>query len=352
MIKVQDRFIAYTDWIEPASALTRREFVKGAISLGALSALGACGRDGNDAPGESSATWSFVDDRGNKIERPARPERLVVYEVFLPALWELGLRPVGVLASMPLRENPDIAPVAERLGIDIDKVTALSTAYGEVNLETLAGLRPDLVVTYFNKRTPVLYGYADEEMQDRAAEVAPALVFDIHNSVTKELGRVLELAGALGAETDAPAVKSAKADFDVASERLRRIAAGRPGMKVLAAVPVTDGIFVAAPSTYTFTAHLQELGVDVFVPEDDSATVSWELAPTTLRSDAILLAAGSDYPTNDELSEAHPNWRTHPAVAAGQVASVFPNNVVPSHRALAALLNSIGDALEPFRSLD
>lgn len=33
MIKLQDRPIAYTDWIVPAGALTRRDFVKGAISL-------------------------------------------------------------------------------------------------------------------------------------------------------------------------------------------------------------------------------------------------------------------------------------------------------------------------------
>jgi ABC-type Fe3+-hydroxamate transport system substrate-binding protein len=122
-------------------------------------------------------------------------------------------------------------------------------------------------------------------------------------------------------------------------------------MTVLAALPLPDGIFVAAPSIYTFTAYLQTLGFDVIVPADDSATVSWELVPTELTADAVLLAVGADYPTNDELLGSQPTWRSHPGVAAGQVASVFPNVIVPSYASVTAVLRSCADALEGFRPL-
>lgn len=334
--------------------ITRREFGFGLASFVAWTALSGCADDDDSvAPAPSATpTWNFVDDRGERIELTRKPERVVVYEAFLPAFWELGLRPVAVLASTPLADNPDVTEVAERLGINLADIDVLSTTYGEVNLEALAAANPELVVTYFNTRTPVLYGYADEAMQEKATPLAPTAALDIHNSVSTDLARVLDIAVTLGADPGSSDVVAARADFDAASDRLRGIAAAKEDLKVLAAVPVPDGIFVAAPSIYTFTRYLQDLGLDVVVPRDDEATVSWELVPTELASDAVLLAAGPGYPTHEDLLKKQPTWASHPAAVADQVASAFPNVTVPSYRATARLLNEVADAIEGFDSLN
>lgn len=330
--------------------ITRREVGFGLAALAALAALGGCGAE--DEPAAAELTWQFVDDRGARVERARQPQRVVVYEAFLPALWELGLRPVGVLGSMPLRDNPDIAPVADRLGIALDDITELSRTYGEVNLEAMAALDAELVVTYFNARTPVLYGFADESMQESAAQLAPIVALDIHSGVPAELARVLEVSAALGVDVGSSEVRATQTDFEVASDRLRSIAAGKEGMSVLVAVPLPDGIFVAAPSIYPFARYLKDLGFDILVPRDDSATVSWELVSTELAADAVLLAAGPDYPTHEVLLDEQPTWRSHPAAAADQVASAFPNVTIPSYAATAGLLDVAAVALEGFRPLD
>src|SRR5262249_26290474 len=151
------RFLDLDSWPEAAisgGGLTRRRFglAAGAVTLAGL--LAACGDDeptpAASADDAAAGPWTWTDDRGDTVELDQRPERIVVSQWLLPAFWALGIKPVGVLTFMPW---DDIDGYAEA-GIAEGDVTVLSTTYGEVDLEKMVGLRPDLVV---------LDSYADSE---------------------------------------------------------------------------------------------------------------------------------------------------------------------------------------------
>jgi ABC-type Fe3+-hydroxamate transport system substrate-binding protein len=324
--------------------ITRREFIVGAGAIAGAVLLGACEPD--DEPGTRARSWSFTDDRGIEVTATEQPARIVVYEDFLPVFWQYGLRPVGVLAQSALEDNIHITATAERLGIELSETQALSTVYGEVNLEQMAGLQPDLTVSWFNTLADeAAYGFANASMDDRAEAIAPFVLFDVHNTVPVGTIRATELVTALGGQE--PAGGSGRDRYDAAATRITAAATAKPGMRVLCALPIgADGVFVADPDIYPLTALLASLGVSVIDKPGEAWQYSWELVPTELRSDVVLLGQEESYPSSDELAAEYPTWGRHPAVEAGQVASVYPNNLPPEWNLIATTLEEIADVLE------
>jgi hypothetical protein len=148
---------------------TRRQFALGTLAtLASGSLLSACGSEEREGAGEDSGPWRFTDDRGRKLERDARPKRIVANEATAAALWYAGVQPVGIFAGSPLKESTLLE------GVDLEGIRPLGEVYGEIDLERLAALKPDVIVTAFNPdQAPVLFGFKNESQQKEGGGVRP-----------------------------------------------------------------------------------------------------------------------------------------------------------------------------------
>jgi iron complex transport system substrate-binding protein len=310
--------------------LTRRQLLGAA---GAALLLAACGGDDDDAgdagaeaggsptsgattaerPSATTAPaagLAFTDDRGETVMFESRPARVVAWQTLVPALVELGITPVGVIAFNDLTTNPGFIDA----GVVTDDLVAVSTSYGEVDIEALAALRPDVILTY-DLGGPLLQGFTDDATQELAGQVAPFLALDSSADVETGIARMEELAAFLGADLAAPRLVDATGSFDAAVTELTALAAERPALRVAFGGPAEQGLFVAPIGSYPELRFYRSLGLDV-VDGPEDAVVSWELAPS-VDADVFLI---DDRTTPDELAafDAVATWNVIPAVAAGQ----------------------------------
>jgi len=304
-----------------------------ATMIGALTAalLAACGAQ-RDAPstadpqgvaastgatavsGEQEGPWAFTDDRGVEVSLESRPRRVVAYETAASALWYLGIDPVGIFAVSPLAENPQLS------GVDLSGIEPVGEVYGEINMERLAALRPDLIVTAFDPGEPeVASGFADVGQQEQAQAIAPIVAIDGTKSPTVVIGRFEELAEALGADLNTPELAAARDRFDEAVEELRAAVASKPGLRALA-IGAYDQLYFAKPAAFPALRQYQQWGLDLVEPGGDNRfwdIVSFELADK-YPADLILY---DNRPVSLSLGDLAkiPTWRTLPAVEAGQL---------------------------------
>ncbi|MGH8931964.1 MAG: ABC transporter substrate-binding protein [Egibacteraceae bacterium] len=302
--------------------VTRRAFLAGLAAAGLLVTYG----NDTSMAGESSTGWAFTDDRGAEITLDAVPRRIVANETVASALWDLGIEPVGIFGGAPLTEdNPNL------FGIDLDGIESVGAMYGEINLEKLAALRPDLIVTNFDPRQGgLVFGLTDKSVQDRMEAIAPIVALDRSEELTAVMERFEELAVALGADLEAPAVVAARERFNEASQRLRAAVAAKPGLRAVALQPfLGEGIYVARPKNATNLRHFQELGLDLVEPEsqpsdlsEDLANFYWEFLSferaDTYPADLILIGSEVGPPPLDAFAEIA-TWSALPAVEAGQL---------------------------------
>jgi iron complex transport system substrate-binding protein len=305
--------------------------------------LNACGGDDPD-PGagaaEPSEAWSWTDDRGQTVELDSTPERLVVSQWLLPAFWALGIKPVGVLTFMPWG---DIAGYAEA-GIAEDDVTVLSTTYGEVDLEAMVGLKPDLIVLDSYADSETLWGFTDVSTQQKAARIAPLVAVSAETDLIEGIDARHELAAALGADVDATTVAEARADFEAASAEIEKVLAARSGLSVAFVGPYEDGLWIAPAEDYADLTYLEGLGLDVWKPAKvpDGDTLSWENA-TGVDADLLILDDRDDVA---QASKANPVFAELPAVEARQVSAAWRFALPYEYGAYARSFRALTPALQ------
>ena len=299
----------------PAS---RRQALAGgaALALGALLAGCGGGGEGGGAAREGGGPWRFTDDLGRTATRPARPTRIVAQVSSAAALWELGIRPVGIFGPS---QRPDGSRDPQVGAVDTSKVTSLGNEWGEFNLERLVALRPDLVVTvtYLDGKP----WYLPDEARPTVERLAPIVMINARGvSAEQVIERHAELARSLGADLDAPAVTEARARFERAGQELAAAAKALKGLRVAAVSGQPDGFYVATPEDHPTLAYYRQLGLDIVVPEGDEAfyeTLSWEQADK-YPADAILYDARTGSMTLPDMKKKATFARL-PAVRAGQV---------------------------------
>jgi len=314
------------------AALTRRRLLAGGLAA-ATAGLAGCAGDGpTTARSAPAGPWTFTDDRGQRISLPARPERVVAFIDCAAALAGDGIAPVGYFGAT--------GPTDPRNGA-FDVAASESVGTSEIDLEKLAALRPDLIVSnsWFADAAPNVINKAEATV----ARIAPvAVVSMLHRGVPRIVARYRELAVALGA----PESASDESAYTRAGTAVRDAAAG---LRVLVVYNHNDeGVWIADPDYWPFTQTLGELGLTMVRPGaangDPVINVSWELLDQ-LDVDVIL-----NQDTTIAASE-QPTWLRMPAVAAGQVVAQDSAWYCFSYETYARLFTDLADDLRRMRPL-
>ncbi|QBJ95738.1 ABC transporter substrate-binding protein [Rhodococcus sp. ABRD24] len=249
--------------------------------------------------------WSYTTGYGNTITLDAAPKRIVVDAYSAAALWDYGIRPAGIFGY-------GITGGQATGNADVSTMTIVGND-GEMNMEALADLDPDLVIGYGNSDDPTSWTWWDEPMADKVNTVAPFTAVKFSGVPLPDvLTEYRNLAEALGGDGDA--AKADKAAFDANSDRIRKVAAERPDISLL---PLNGD----SSSLYTGTTKLAQLGylsglgVNFSGPDGDTgwADVSWEQVPS-YPADIVM-----QYVRSHEAFAASPVFVRLPAVTAGQV---------------------------------
>jgi iron complex transport system substrate-binding protein len=329
----------------------RAVLLAGAGGLAGL--LAACGSSSTDPAGSATegtgaaspgdGPWTFTDDRGETITLDAVPTRIAGYADEVSALWGFGITPVGVWHRYQLDQD---ANFADR---DTSGVTVVGSTYGEIDLEALAGLAPDLLVVpgypadSSGTLGEQLFSFTDQAQQDAAAKIAPIVAIAQKGTSEGVIARNGELAASLGADLDSADNAQAKADWEAACDRVRAAAAKGLVVGALYATP-GDGMYWAKAADDPGLAFYASLGV-TFLPLTTSEyyweQASWENAGK-YTPDVVL------YSPIDALDaaglKAQPTFAPTPAAQADQLYPWYFGSM--DHVQQARVLNALADDLE------
>jgi iron complex transport system substrate-binding protein len=319
--------------------LSRRGFLSASLAVGASAALVACGYDESAGDGGGqAATWSYTDERGRKLDGP-RPQRIVAQVTAAAALWDFGIRPIGIFGPSKL---PDGSPDPQVGHVDLTKVTSLGNVWGEFNYDAFLALKPDLLVSTM---------YSDDELWYVPAELAADVEKAVPTvgvrlpgiSMPEGIEKFRALAKALGADVDSPSVQQARAAFEQADKDFGAAARQLDGKKVMVASATQDLFYVAAPEQFPPSNYMLSKNLDMVVPQKLPAggfweELSWENA-MRYPADVILLDNRTGYLSSKQLAD-NPAWASLPAVEAGQVIEWNPETPF-SYSIFAEQLNKL-----------
>ena len=313
---------------EPMS-LNRRHLLGGGIAfgataLGAARTIPAAAQDGTATPGATPAaasgtqpdgSWLFTDDLGVEIRLPSAPQRVVAELSAAASLWDLGIRPVGVFGITTTQSGtPEIA--AGR--IDLDSVVNLGEGFDDFDLEQLVALEPDLVIT-------TLYGTLVWRINTVAIPqieaLAPIAGINVSGvSVIDIINRFVELGEALGADTSAADVESARAAFEVSSQAVADAAAANPELSILFVTGASDVYYVGNALAAGDLMYFKQLGVDI--PQTAETVSYWESdsweETNRYPTDVIQIDRRAAWLTYEQMLERE-TFALLPAVVAGQI---------------------------------
>ncbi|WP_432514603.1 ABC transporter substrate-binding protein [Kineococcus sp. SYSU DK001] len=289
--------------------MRRRDLLTLTATTAALAACSSPGSTTGSTPGSppSPAGWSATGGFGRTLTLDARPERVVTDAYSAAALWDHGVRPVGVF-GYGLEE--DASPLA--LGnVDLDGIDVVGRG-GELNIEALAALQPDLVVGFGTTRGQG-WAWWEEGTTTAVANIAPFLAVEFSGrSVEDVIGTYGDLAEDLGGDRSATDADRARytenvaALQDVADPALRTIALNGDASALYAGTPALAQLKLLADHGVTLVGPAASAG-------SPWAELSWENV-STHPADVLLAYVGSQ-----ELFAGSPVYASLPAVQAGQV---------------------------------
>lgn len=299
--------------------ISRRGFLFATGGLAAAAALAGCGDDSSSGTGSGgSGAWTFTDDRDIEVKRDKRPEKVVAYVSSAAALWDFGVRPVGVFGP---QKTEDGKKEIQAGNIDLSTVTSLGNAWDDFDVEKFIGLRPDLLVTGLTGTEPTDLWAITPETGEKVEKTAPILALSEYKvSLPKVISRYEELAKALGADVDSAEVTAAKEEFQAASDELAAAAKEKAGLKVLVLYADKDGVYIAKPEFFADLSYYKELGLDIVAgggSEDYWEQLSWEQVGK-YPADLILTDTRTFALSRQQMAE-FPTWNALPAVAANQL---------------------------------
>ncbi|MGH3359536.1 MAG: ABC transporter substrate-binding protein [Nocardioidaceae bacterium] len=284
--------------------------------------VAGCTTESSAGPeGEKSEAFSFTDDRGETVEVDAGELRIVAQEDAANALMHMGIKPVGIFGGAPLDQNPMLE------GLDLSGIESVGEVFGEIKMEKLVELNPDVIVSTFYTGDGVLfeggvYGFGTKKMQDDATEIAPILAIDSTQPSSQVIERFSEMAGAMGADVESGEVADQRAAWEESVEKLKATAAENKDQQVLAVTPDQSQVYFAVPDAFPDLLDMQDWGVDMMVPDGKLVSsyyeaASWENA-AKYDPDVVLVDTRGYTLGTDEL-EKYPTWGSMDAVKDGNV---------------------------------
>jgi iron complex transport system substrate-binding protein len=314
--------------------VTRRRLL--AIGLaGGVSLLVGCG-----AGSRSDAGWTFVDDRGHTLKLRRRPTRIVAYTSAAAALYDWGVKPVGVFGDDP-REDPALA------GFPWGTTQIVGAAYGEIDPGALHALNADLIVSrwYPPPDDVPVFGFKDLKQQRAIGAQVAIAALNGHVIAAKQIERFGDLSRALGVNTSSGRIGQARAEFAAAEANLARVARQKSKLRIIA---------ISADQNTIFFAKLSDCGDLTFYARRGVPLVSaktskpyWETLPWKdagkYPADAILYDARSGVlPLRD--ARGITAFAELPAVRANQIAA-WQGDPPPSYQTYARTMNDLAKAI-------
>lgn len=281
------------------------------ILIPIVALLAACASTQASGNPDSSAGWSYTTGLGNTITLESAPEVIVTDAYSAAALWEYGIRPDAVFGYGLEAGGSELA-----LGnADRDSMQVVGTA-GDLNIEALAALEPDLIIGYGNVDNDQAWTWWDETMAERANAIAPfAGVRFSDRPIVEVIEEYAGLAAALGADVDNSVAAQAKTDFEDAGTELRTTLATKPELTTIALNGDAASLY-AGTSKLSQLGLLEDLGAKLVGPASDEgwSEASWEVIPD-YPADVVL-----SYVASTKAFAEAPVYRSLPAVKAEQVA--------------------------------
>ncbi len=236
-------------------------------------------------PAMAQDTSSFTDDTGRVVDIPVAPKRIVsLHDVSLTLpLLELGVIPVGSHGRTTPEGEPFIRSSAVLTGIDFSNSTIEFVGNLPADVEAVAALEPDLILTTPWQTAPV----------EQLAAIAPTIVLD--SSVRRDFEMHEAIADITGTQ-DRLAILQARYDGQIAQIK-RLIDTGSISVNVIQGV---DGQLAVWHTYGALGKLLRDAGftfpkrVDA-IPEGDFERLSAEALPemdadfvfATYRTDAL-----------------------------------------------------------------
>jgi iron complex transport system substrate-binding protein len=310
---------------------SRRTLLTGALGLGATAVLAACGGSDDDTPSASGSAaaagpFTYTDGRGRQISLPTVPTKIVAQVGAAAALWDFGIRPIGVFGPST---KTDGTQDRQSGSVDLKSVTSVGNVYGEFNVEKYLSLAPELLIA--GMYDPKLLWYVPEETEPQIEQIAPTLGVQLTEvPLDRAIGLYEELAGKLGANTATPELAAAKSAFATASAAVKTAgaAATAAGLRVAAFSGSKDVLYMSIPKYSPDLSYYLAQGVPLTVPtKPDSEgawweSLSWENA-AKYPIDVILYDARTQALPSAELIKTQPAFAALPAVKAGQIVDWF-----------------------------
>ncbi|GAA3533865.1 ABC transporter substrate-binding protein [Amycolatopsis ultiminotia] len=331
------------------SPLSRRGFLAGTAAAGALGLLSACGYQDDQSSSDSAATWRFTDDRGRKLDGP-RPERIVAQVTAAAALWDFGVKSVGIFGPSKL---PDGKPDPQAGGVDPNAVTSLGNVWNEFNFDKFVSLNPQLLVSVIYLKQQMWY--VPDTLADKVDQAAPSVGIGLQGIAMPEgIAKFEKLAKALGANVDTDAIKQARTQYEQADAKLGEAIKKASGLKVLLVSAQKDTVYVANPPAFATSKHYQDKGMKFVLPDqvDESQggyyqEVSWENIGKYPADVIMYDSRGGSLSLGPDGLGSVPTWQQLPAVQAGRL--VAWNNETPfSYQRFTPELNRLAEALGKF----
>lgn len=293
-----------------------------------------------------AADWTYTDGSGKTVTLDHVPTRIVAHANSAAALIAFGIRPVGIYVDSPVADDPSLR------GVDISGIEIVGEAWGEINVEKVAALKPDLIVAEF---WPLERAYSGLEKGENSPAnalmaLAPVAGPAQGDSILTLIQDYEKLAQSLGADVEADAVKTDRAAFETALDGFKAAVAGKPGLTVLATSPSADNLYIASVAGASELSDFARWGMDIITPAhaDDRGyweTLSWENADK-YQPDLVIV---DDRFNGLGVAADKPTWQAIKAVQAGAVAK-WPAFWMRSYAAYArelALLTAAVDAADP-----
>jgi iron complex transport system substrate-binding protein len=225
----------------------------GAAAFAAVVALAACGGDADgggddgaasadDGDGASSG-WTYTDGSGTETTLDDVPTRIVAHSTSAAALMSFGITPVGIYADTTVEDELTLQ------GVDLDGIEIVGEEWGEINVEAVAALDPDIIVSEW---WPVEQGYTGMEPGagtglETMREIAPVVGVAQSTSIVGMIEDYAELAESLGVDLDEPDVAASREAFDDAVASFEAAVEAQPDLSVLAVSPTEESLYVAVP---------------------------------------------------------------------------------------------------------